>query len=89
MCAAYRVVPQLVRNFKKAFPRVELHLREMMPSTLQCDLGEGAIDVAISFPDDEAKAFATRSLTREPLDLVLLDRYFVGAYEVCCGRAAC
>ncbi len=40
MCAAYSVVPQLVRNFKKAFPRVELHLREMMPSTLKRDLGE-------------------------------------------------
>lgn len=75
MCAAYSVVPQLVRNFKKAFPRVELQLREMMPSTLKRDLGEGAIDAAISFPDDEAKAFATRSLTREPLDLVLPDRH--------------
>src|SRR6201991_2460582 len=75
MCAAYSVVPELVRNFKKAFPRVELHLREMMPSMLKRDLGEGAIDAAISFPDDEARAFVTRSLTREPLDLVLPEKH--------------
>lgn len=75
MCAAYSVVPQLVRSFKKAFPRVDLQLREMMPSTMTRDLGDGAIDAAISFPDDEAKPFAMRSLTREPLDLVLPDRH--------------
>jgi DNA-binding transcriptional LysR family regulator len=47
----------------------------MMPSTMTRDLAEGAIDAAISFPDDEAKTFAIRSLTREPLDLVLPDKH--------------
>lgn len=75
MCAAYSLVPQLVRNFKKKFPRVELHLREMMPSTLKRDLGEGTIDAAINFPDDDVEAFATHSLIREPLDLVLPDTH--------------
>lgn len=75
MCAAYSVVPQLVRNFKKRFPRVDLHLREMMPSTLKRDLGEGTIDAAINFPDDDVEVFATHSLIREPLDLVLPDTH--------------
>ena len=75
MCAAYSVVPQLVRNFKKRFPRVELHLREMMPNTLKRDLSEGAVDAAINFPDDDVETFATHSLIREPLDLVLPDTH--------------
>src|SRR5262249_22830868 len=52
-----------------------LQLREMMPNTMKRDLGEGALDAAISFPDDEAKTFAARGLTREALDLVLPDRH--------------
>lgn len=75
MCAAYSVVPLLVRNFKKRFPRIDLHLREMMPSMLKRDLGEGTIDAAINFPDEDVEAFATHSLIREPLDLVLPDTH--------------
>jgi len=47
----------------------------MMPNTLKRDLSEGVVDAAINFPDDDVETFATHSLIREPLDLVLPDTH--------------
>jgi DNA-binding transcriptional LysR family regulator len=71
MCAAYSVVPDLTRRYTRAFPDVDLRVREMMPNALESDLKTGAIDFAISFPGVESVPFEIRPLLREPLDLVL------------------
>jgi DNA-binding transcriptional LysR family regulator len=75
MCAAYSVVPALTQRYRKAFPEVELHVREVMPSALERDLRDGAVDIAISFPGIEMARFATRPLLSEPLSLVLPDSH--------------
>jgi DNA-binding transcriptional LysR family regulator len=75
MCAAYSIVPELTHRYKRAFPNVDLRVRELMPNALQRDLRDGAIDVAISFPGDEAAQFKSRPLIREPLKLVLPERH--------------
>jgi DNA-binding transcriptional LysR family regulator len=75
MCAAYSVVPTITRQYKKAFPDVDLRVRELMPNALEADLRDGVIDVAISFPGVEASEFGTRPLLREPLDVVLPRRH--------------
>lgn len=75
MCAAYSVVPALTRRYRKAFPAVALHVRELMPNALERDLGDGVVDMAISFPGEEMARFATRPLLSEPLSLVLPDRH--------------
>lgn len=38
MCAAYSVVPSITRHYKKAFPEVDLRVRELMPNALETDL---------------------------------------------------
>ena len=71
MCAAYSVVPDLTRRYQRAFPNVELRVRELMPNALESGLKDGVIDIAISFPGNEASRFEARPLYREPLNLVL------------------
>jgi DNA-binding transcriptional LysR family regulator len=75
MCAAYSVVPDLTRRYKRAFPKVDLRVRELMPNALERDLKDGTIDVAISFPGDDGVQFESRPLIREPLKLVLPERH--------------
>jgi DNA-binding transcriptional LysR family regulator len=71
MCAAYSVVPDLTRRYKRAFPNVDLRVRELMPNALESDLRDGVIDIAISFPAGEGSRFESRPLFREPLSLVV------------------
>jgi DNA-binding transcriptional LysR family regulator len=75
MCAAYSVVPDLTRRYKRAFPKVDLRVRELMPNALESDLRDGAIDIAISFPAGEGTPFVARPLFREPLSLVLPEHH--------------
>ncbi len=75
MCAAYSVVPDLTRRYKRAFPNVDLRVRELMPNALETDLRDGVIDIAISFPAGEDSPFEARPLFREPLSLVLPERH--------------
>jgi DNA-binding transcriptional LysR family regulator len=75
MCAAYSVVPDLTRRYTRAFPKVDLRVRELMPNALEHDLKNGVIDIAISFPGSEGARFKTRPLLREPLSLVLPERH--------------
>src|ERR1700743_1522528 len=75
MCAAYSIVPDLTHRYKRAFPNVDLRVRELMPNALARDLKDGTIDVAISFPGDEAAQFRSRPLIREPLKLVLPEHH--------------
>ncbi|GGF79783.1 hypothetical protein GCM10007301_44840 [Azorhizobium oxalatiphilum] len=41
MCAAYSVVPALMRRYRDAFPQVQLKVREMMPVVLDQALRSG------------------------------------------------
>jgi DNA-binding transcriptional LysR family regulator len=75
MCAAYSVVPELTRRYKRAFPKVDLRVRELMPNALEDDLKSGAIDIAISFAGSEGSPFKTLPLLHEPLSLVLPERH--------------
>src|SRR6201998_263309 len=74
MCAAYSVVPDLTHRSQRAFPNVDLRVRELMPNALERDLRDGAIDAAISFPGDEGVRLESGPLIREPLKLVLPER---------------
>jgi DNA-binding transcriptional LysR family regulator len=70
-CAAYSVVPDLARRYQLAFPRVDLRVREMLPSALESGLKDGSIDAAINFPGGEVAGFDAHRLLREPLKLVV------------------
>jgi DNA-binding transcriptional LysR family regulator len=75
MCAAFSIVPDLTRRYQRAFPNVDLRIRELMPNALESDLKNGVIDIAISFPGSEGSQFEVRPLFREPLNLVLPERH--------------
>jgi DNA-binding transcriptional LysR family regulator len=75
MAAAYSVVPSLTRRYQRAFPDVTLRVREMMPSVLEDQLKDGAIDIAISFASIQPLSFDTRPLLHEPLDVVLPEHH--------------
>ncbi len=75
MCAAYSVVPELTHRYKRAFPKVDLRVRELMPNAFQDDLKSGTIDIAISFPGGEGSGFRTRPLLHESLSLVLPEQH--------------
>jgi DNA-binding transcriptional LysR family regulator len=75
MCAAYSVVPDLTRRYTRAFPNVDLRVRELLPNALESGLKDGVIDIAISFAIGEGSHFNAGPLIREPLDLVLPDRH--------------
>jgi DNA-binding transcriptional LysR family regulator len=71
MCAAYSVVPDLARRYQQAFPKVDLRVREMLPSALESGLKDGSIDAAINFPGGEVAGVNAHRLLREPLKLVV------------------
>ena len=71
MCAAYSVVPALIRLYVSAFPNVRLRIREMMPMVLERELKEGLIDFAITFPGINASDVQARTLLHEPMSVVV------------------
>jgi DNA-binding transcriptional LysR family regulator len=71
MCAAYYVVPMLTRAYAKAFPEVDLTLREFIPSSLVDDLMLGKLDVGILFPPPPVAGLRTMTIYEEPLCIAL------------------
>jgi DNA-binding transcriptional LysR family regulator len=63
MCAAYSVVPDLTRRYQRAFPNVDLRVRELMPNDLESGLKDGVIDIAISFPGNEGSRFEASAVS--------------------------
>lgn len=69
--ASYGVLPQLIREFRNAFPQVELALSAMNNASLKTALIERHIDVAFPRPsliDDEIRCFP---IHEEPLILAV------------------
>jgi len=66
-CAAYNVVPRIVRAYSSAFPDVRFTIREQLPGDLSTHLIEGKIDAAIMFPPENAQALNLRTVYTEPL----------------------
>jgi DNA-binding transcriptional LysR family regulator len=71
MCAAYNIVPILMRQYRSAFPQVTFRVRELMPLALERELGEGKLDAGISFPGLTHPEVTSEPLFREPLELIL------------------
>lgn len=68
---AYSVLPVLTRAYAAAFPRVDLKLRETIPTLLAEDIRTGKIDVGIMYPSDASGDLKTQTIFREPLVAVL------------------
>jgi DNA-binding transcriptional LysR family regulator len=82
MCAAYSVIPTLIRSFGAQYPDVSLTLREVVSNDLLPRLLDGRVDVAVMLPAALAPGLAQRTLLVEPLCMAL-----PAAYPATPGRA--
>jgi len=64
---ACSVLPILTRAYAAAFPRIEVKLRETIPTTLAEDLRSGKLDVGIMYSSDATDELCTETIFREPL----------------------
>lgn len=71
MYASYSVVPQLVMKHRMNYPSIDLQFQEMIPTGLNAALGDGRLDVAISFSEVTSSAINSLVLLREPLIVAL------------------
>ena len=67
------LVPQLVPHLRRAYPAIEIELREAVTDRLVADLAEGRLDVVIAALPIENEAIATRFLFQ--------DRFFMAMAE--------
>ncbi len=67
------LVPQLIPHLRKAYPAIEIELKETMTERLIADLAEGRLDVVIAALPIDNDAIATRALFR--------DRFFMAMAE--------
>ena len=71
MCAAWNVLPRLLRHYRQGYPEVEVRLEEIVPRDLEQALTSGSVDLGISFPAAGASRLHYRRLLDEPLCAVL------------------
>lgn len=67
MHAAYSSVPALTRQFIASHPRVQLHLRETLPSALLDGVRDGKFDAAVTFAPGPLRGIASMVIHHEPL----------------------
>lgn len=71
MCAAWNVLPRLLRHYRQHYPHVDVHLEEVMPRDLEQVLAQGSADLGISFPASHVSRLHYQRLLDEPLCAVL------------------
>jgi DNA-binding transcriptional LysR family regulator len=64
---ACSVLPVLTRAFAAAFPRIEVKLKETIPTDLAAELRCGRLDVGIMYSSDASGELCTETIFREPL----------------------
>ncbi|BET13544.1 LysR family transcriptional regulator [Pandoraea sputorum] len=64
---ACSVLPVLTRAFAAAFPRIEVKLKESIPTDLAAELRCGKVDVGIMYSSDASVELCTETIFREPL----------------------
>ena len=83
MCAAWNILPRLLRHYRQSCPDVEVRLEEVMPRDLEQVLRRGSADVAISFPECHGERLHYQRLLDEPLCAVLPeDHHLASASEI-------
>lgn len=69
--ASNDVLPPILREFGRRFPKVELFLHEMMPDQAVQRLHDGRIDVSLVFLPSEDEIVCRKIISREPLVVAL------------------
>ena len=80
--ATFRLLPRILRQFRRRMPGVELVLRELSGTAQQAALGHSEIDVGFLRPPIAEEAFDVRVLVREPLVAAIPARHAMARREV-------
>jgi DNA-binding transcriptional LysR family regulator len=68
---ANAVLPTLIADYSRRFPRIEIHLREGLHSVVRDEVRGGLADFGIGYLDDAPKSFITEELGLETFQVVL------------------
>ena len=68
---ANAVLPTLIADYSRRFPRIEIHLREGLHSVVRDEVRGGLADFGIGYLDDSPKSFITEELGLETFQVVL------------------
>lgn len=68
---ANAVLPTLIADYSRRFPRIEIHLREGLHSVVRDEVRSGLADFGIGYVDDAPKSFITEGLGMETFHVVL------------------
>lgn len=71
MHAAFTVIPRLTKHFVSTHPKVKLHLREAIPSSLPDEVLGGRFDAGIMFCPGRVRGLECRPIHRERLCLAV------------------
>lgn len=69
--ASNDILPEILREFRHRFPRVELFLHEMMPDQAVQRLHDRRLDVSLVFLPCEDETVRCKTISREPLVVAL------------------
>ncbi len=69
--AVFTTLPSILRNYRQAHPRVQLHLHECFTAQVAEGLENGTLDIGILRDGDETKALDVTPLASEPYVAVL------------------
>jgi len=68
---ANAILPTLIADYSRRFPRIEIHLREGLHSVVRDEVRSGLADFGIGYVDDAPKSFITEGLGMETFHVVL------------------
>jgi DNA-binding transcriptional LysR family regulator len=68
---ANAVLPTLIADYSRRFPRIEIHLREGLHRVVRDEVRGGLADFGIGYLDDAPKSFITEQLGVETFHVVL------------------
>ncbi len=74
MSLAHVALPEIIADYKRQFPRIEIHLREGVQGNVRDDVRSGLADFGVGYVADMPEPFITESLGVEAFFVVLPKR---------------
>jgi DNA-binding transcriptional LysR family regulator len=75
MSLAHVALPEILADYKRQFPGIEIHLREGVQGNIQDDVRSGLADFGVGYVTDMPEPFITESLGAEAFFVVLPRRH--------------
>jgi DNA-binding transcriptional LysR family regulator len=77
MSLAHVALPEIIVEYRRQFPGIEIHLREGVQGNIQDDVRSGPADFGVGYVADMPEPFITESLGSEAFFVVLPRRHYL------------